>query len=135
MRKAVVLAGLAACVLTGCGPSGPKTVKVSGEVTFNGKPVETGDILFMPAEGHAAPEGGRIVNGRYECVCVPGKKRVEIRAIREIPGTSDPMRDGRPRVEDYVPAQFNASTNLTAEVPAAGSNALDFTLSGSPPKK
>ncbi|OWK37556.1 hypothetical protein FRUB_06676 [Fimbriiglobus ruber] len=125
-----MLAGLLACAASGCGPSGPKMVPVSGEVTFNGKPVETGDILFMPAEGHAAPEGGRIVNGRYECTCVPGKKRVEVRATREIPGTSDSMRGGRPRVEDYVPRQFNVDTTLTADVPAAGSNSINFPLTG-----
>ena len=41
--------------LTGChsGEAGPETFTVSGVVSFSGTPVETGQIVFIPATGNA----------------------------------------------------------------------------------
>ncbi len=40
-----------AILLSGCGDSHPKRVPVSGRVLIDGKPVETGYIQLVPAEG------------------------------------------------------------------------------------
>jgi hypothetical protein len=55
--------GLAA--LAGCGPSEEKLYRVSGVVTYNGKPIPKGLIFFDPkADG---PQGfANIVNGNYD---------------------------------------------------------------------
>src|SRR5438477_11406287 len=49
--------------LVGCGPSGPKIVKVSGVLTRNGKPVPNLEVYFMPTHGRnsvgMADENGR----------------------------------------------------------------------------
>jgi len=47
--------GIAACslFLAGCGGSGLDTVSVRGTVTYDGKPLETGVIRFVPVD----PEG------------------------------------------------------------------------------
>lgn len=52
-----LIGGLTAAVLlvvVGCGPSRPKTAVVQGKVTYKGKPVYTGTINFVPANGTAA---------------------------------------------------------------------------------
>jgi hypothetical protein len=68
---AVVLIGLA-----GCGGSG---ASVSGTVTYNGKPVESGHINFYPVDGQGSPVGGPIEGGKYTVKNVPpGKHRVNV---------------------------------------------------------
>ncbi len=56
-------------LLTGCGgPSGPPRYVVSGQVTFRGKPVPVGEIIFRP-DAKAGNEGpgsvAAIRNGAY----------------------------------------------------------------------
>ena len=49
----------------GCG--GPATVAVRGQVTFEGQPVEQGDISFIPDPGtDGVSEGAQIRNGQYQ---------------------------------------------------------------------
>ena len=50
--------------LTGCGGDS-KMATVSGAVTLDGNPVETGAITFVPANGNAPTAGGQIKDGRY----------------------------------------------------------------------
>jgi hypothetical protein len=70
MRFSACMALAAACTLTGCGPNNGLTMgRVSGLVTFNGQPVELGDILFVPdaSKGNkGVPAMGQIgKDGRY----------------------------------------------------------------------
>ncbi len=53
-------------VTAGCGSSetGPDRFRVSGEVTFDGKPVPAGSIDFETANG--PPGGAQIVNGKFD---------------------------------------------------------------------
>ena len=48
----VILIGVAALV-SGCGGevSGPPRATIAGKVTLDGKPVEGGEIRFLPAKG------------------------------------------------------------------------------------
>ena len=46
------LLGLA--LILGCGPSYPKTIKVSGRVTYQGKPLTNGKITFGPVDQEEA---------------------------------------------------------------------------------
>ena len=49
--RAVIATGVALCVLVGCGrPHGPQRYRVSGNVTFDGKPLPQGRIAFDPVE-------------------------------------------------------------------------------------
>lgn len=62
MRRSVIL--LLICVLTGClGDPGPKRYRVSGEITFDGKPVPHGEIVFTPdsGKGNSGPQGIAII--------------------------------------------------------------------------
>ena len=76
-------------VVAGCGgPTRPETVPVAGRVTYQGKPVPMGQIMFYPEQGH--PATGTIdANGAYRLRtfapdngAIPGRYRVTITAVR-----------------------------------------------------
>ncbi len=125
---ATLLLGIVA--LAGCDSSGP--VKLTGQVTYDGQPVEMGAISFEDAEGRTPSAEGAIINGKYEVLDVPrGNKRVKITGQRKT-GKSTPAYAGDPNspmieeTEAYIPAQYNDNTTLTYEVKSSGSK--DFAL-------
>jgi hypothetical protein len=122
-------AGLLVLAL-GCGAGTPPTYKVTGTVTFDGQPVEDGEILFLPVEKELGPDAGRIRNGAYELRAKAGRKRVEIRAARPVPGQTNPMG---PVYADYIPQQYNARSTLAADVQPDGPNRFDYKLIGGTP--
>jgi len=115
-------------IVCGCGQTGPRTYPVSGTVTFNGKPVAEGDIVFIPPDRSLAPEGGRIVDGVFAMRSKEGKCRVEITASEVGPNT--PRVDGVPLITNYIPARYNSRSVLSAEVAPDGENTFDFRLKG-----
>ena len=116
--------------LTGCANSGPATYPVTGTVTFDGQPVQAGDITFESDSGDVSTDAGKIVNGKYECKVKPGRKKVKITASREIPGKSTKGAMGETLTErkEYIPENYNSKTELTAEVDEAPDNKIDFDL-------
>ena len=68
---AFIILGLSGCF-------GDGTVKISGKVTVDGAPVETGSIAFAPADGKTSVEGAEIINGEYQAKVPPGEKIVRI---------------------------------------------------------
>ena len=52
---------------SGCGGNSnrPKTAKVTGKVTYDGKPVETGSLLFVPVGGGTSAQGNISEDGTY----------------------------------------------------------------------
>jgi hypothetical protein len=129
-RSTAFAAPLLCCLaaLSGCGPGGPKTVPVSGTVTFAGQPVADGEIAFRSADGATASWAGRIVAGRYAIRSTVGPKRVEIIAVRPKPGAK-PKASGEGVINEmYIPDRYNLESELRAEVTAAGPNEFNFTL-------
>jgi len=63
-------------VLTvGCG-SGPDSCILSGSVTYNGQPVESGAITFIPEDGQGPTAGANIVAGKFRVEnLTPGRKK------------------------------------------------------------
>jgi len=123
---AAVSVAILSVLLSGCGAGAPPgSTKVSGNVTWQGAPLESGVITFRGtgAEGSA---GAPIVKGQYSTECLPGSKRVEITANR----TSSDKKDnlGMPLVEQYVPENYNTKSELTKEVKAGATNVFDFDL-------
>jgi hypothetical protein len=116
----------AALALAGCGRSGPRTYPVSGTVTFNGSPLPDGSIVFMPVDSHVAADAGTIHDGRFTFEAKEGKKRVEIRAVREVGEVIKEM--GVRARQSYVPARYNSETTLSAEVVPKGKNEFTFDL-------
>ena len=111
----------------GCG-AGDGRYEVTGSVTFDGQPVESGEIIFRAADGAAASAAGKIVEGQYTLRASEGTKRVEITAIREVQARQ--AASGEPPVNfvNYIPAKYNQNSELTVEVTADGPHTHDFNL-------
>jgi hypothetical protein len=118
--------------MSGCG--GPDNrAEVSGNVSFNGQPLATGSISFVPTDGNTGPSsGGMIVDGKYSVprakgVAV-GKNRVSI--ISPVK-TGRKIKFGGDRMEDEwvqsIPAKYNDDSELVRDF-GPGSNRLDFEL-------
>ncbi|NLF08182.1 MAG: hypothetical protein GX594_09415 [Pirellulaceae bacterium] len=136
----ILAAGLV--LSSGCGSSLPKTAPVGGRVTYNGKPVVSGTIVFQPAQGRPAM-GDIQPDGTYKLTtfesgdgALLGKHRVTIEArnaSKPPPMEGPDASNAPPKVEWLVPKKYsNAdSSNLTAEV-KSGQNNIDFDLPAEP---
>jgi hypothetical protein len=126
---------LAVSTLAGCGRGGPEMARVSGKVTYQGKPVVKGTIAFLPvapggraATGEIGPDGSyRVQTEEPNDGAQLGEYRVTISAHDE------PVLDYTPRVpvqpKLLVPAQFeNPETSGLKKTVERGSNVFDFDL-------
>lgn len=140
MRSIVLLIFIVGCAaLCGCqGASAPPRFEVFGSVQYDGQMILEGDIVFLPEDGKGRPDGGKIVDGKFQFSVTAGKKRVEVRASRENPDklVDSMMEPGKkvPSREDYIPDRYNTNSELKLEV-ASGENAIDFELVASVPTK
>ena len=123
--------GIALVLSAGCSSEKVKRGAVEGSVKANGEPVEMGTILFVSAtDGVSA--GGEIKAGRYSLSktdgAAIGKQRVEIRGSRKT-GKKLVDKSGKENdeIKEFVPAQYNMSSTLTAEI-EGGKNVKDFDL-------
>jgi hypothetical protein len=128
------LLGVSMALAVGCGGSGgdgPAAVPAAGTVTYQGQPVETGTIQFVPANGRAA--SGAIENGKFTLStngnddgAIPGTHQVSVSAIKQ--GTK--IVNGEPEVIHLVPEKYASPgmSGVTAEVPAAGSTSIEIKL-------
>lgn len=121
-RGAFLLA--AACVfLCGCGSS-IDGVQLTGSVTFDGQPVETGKITFEPQQGGTMTIA-TITDGTYqlpsERPATPGKYLVRITADRStgrMIGADSRSQEDQPAEEivQYLPEKYNLRSQLFIEV-------------------
>lgn len=121
----------------GCG-SAPKTLQVSGKVTYDGKPLEDGSIVFVPIGDDKAPgAGGTIKAGAYDIPASSGplqgvKYRVEISAMRKtgrkLPNIMTPDSATIEEVENYIPKIYNGQSTLETTVMPDNAGKQDFTL-------
>ena len=136
MRSIYLLLGLIAfgAVLAGCGgPSGPPTYPVTGEVTFDGKPLPTeGTIIFAHAAANLDADVAQIIDGKFSLQVTEGKKQVQIHAAREVPGEVNTY--GAPLVQPYIPQKYNGMSILTKQVSATDENHFVFNLESEPSK-
>ena len=114
-------------ILTGCGQpdyKGPRRFPLSGNVTYDGEPIDFGSISFLPAGGEQRVSGGLIENGKYAVQeaqgANAGKHRVEIRWNKKTgkqkrDPDSGEMFDDR---NEALPPRFHTDSELTAEVSA-----------------
>lgn len=145
----ILAAMLVLPMIFGCGPSRPETAPVTGKVTFQGKPVPEGTIVFYPEKGRSAT--GRIQpDGTYVLTAfedgdgaLTGKHVVTIEAMRfperprpksleeEIAMAKNPPRSNPAanRPQWLIPKKYSkrAASGLTATV-SSGENTIDFNL-------
>ena len=122
----LLLPGIIAVTLAGCGSNAPDMATVSGAVTFEGQPVEEGEIRLVPQDKSHATQAGKIRNGAYSVPARIGDNRVEILASRVDPTRKSEMG---PVMLDFIPAKYNSASSLTANVTPDGKNTFDFALS------
>jgi hypothetical protein len=133
---AIVLAAL--CLFaSGCGGnrgySGERRFSLSGKVTVDGEPMESGVISFLPQDKGGRVSGGPIKGGTYEVPeamgATAGIYRVEVRWNKP---TGRRVKDayGEEIMDEYkegLPARYHSDSELTAEV-SAKQTKFDFDL-------
>jgi hypothetical protein len=123
---ALLFAGLAA----GCGKKEATRYRVSGSVTFKGKPVPVGTIQFSPdtAKGNAGPSAyTSIKDGRYDSATdgrgtVGGPQIVSVEAFDGQNIDPDVLPNGKPLVRGFrkpfdLPKDADATLDLELSTP------------------
>jgi hypothetical protein len=137
--RSLIVAGLLGLVSGGSGcvdsSEGPPRLPVSGKVSLDGQPLESGAITFIPdADGPAT--AAKIATGEFQVPQAegpsPGPYKVEIVSVRptgrQIASPDDPSS----RIEESrnrIPTRYNARTQLRVEVRPGVENAFQFDLS------
>lgn len=155
LLRSMLCVGFALAAL-GCGggssppPNRPKTVKVTGKVTYKGAAVDGATITFTPASGEGNGAGGRTdANGEYTLTtfapqdgAIPGSYQVTISKSVVVGADpsygdvnspnygKDPPPEARGKLEHQVPQKYNsvASSMLSATVSEGGDNTFNFDL-------
>lgn len=128
------LAAWLAISLVGCGSNttGPKRSVTSGTVSFDGKPVATGQIRFLPLDGppSQAPVTKGVYLVDYKGGVPVGQVRVEIDSY-EPTGRDIPIGAGgktEKEVLQTLPAKFNSKSELKVEIKPGQKNMHNFDL-------
>ncbi|HWG44559.1 MAG TPA: carboxypeptidase-like regulatory domain-containing protein [Gemmataceae bacterium] len=118
-------------IVVGCGKKS-ETVKVSGRVTMDDRPLSNAQVHFqlLGSDGKPDPSkesaGQTDGEGRYSLTrvldktdgAVPGNYRVEIHAIER----------SRTGIRELIPSQYNKQSKLTFTVPSGGATDANFDL-------
>jgi hypothetical protein len=133
----VLVAGL---MLVGCGSGSqaPKYV-IKGNVTLDGKPLESGRIDLTPTDDKGTTAGGEIKNGKYEVRILFGPKTVRI-ISEKIVGKikmdpNDPQSAEGDVKEQIIPARYNTNTELKVDVQEKSPTIQNFDLVSDQPAK
>lgn len=125
---------LVAIVVAGCGKSGIERVHVSGKATYDGRPIEIGQIRFVPVSPATGPITiDRIENGQYKTATTGGvtvgTHRVELRAYDSHEYETAPRVAGSASVKQLLPDKYNRKSELMLEAKSGdGSIVRDFEL-------
>lgn len=120
----------------GCGPAANSDGRkaVTGNISLNGAPIQSGSIRFEPESGQTA-SGSTIAEGKYEIPAdkglMPGKYRVFINATEpdsDQRSVEDLMNNPGPPKKELIPAKYNKKSEVTIEVTKEGPNQFDFPI-------
>jgi hypothetical protein len=129
---------LAALVVLVAGCGGGPYAPISGQVKLNGQPLAGAAVTFQPysrTDLTPGPGSGAVTDadGRYRLKVI-GKETlgavVGMHKVRITMFQKDDSADDRPpKLSKTVPARYNSKdTPLEFDVPAAGSDSADFSL-------
>jgi hypothetical protein len=125
------LLSLAAVALSGCGGGDPyavKTVPAAGSVTYKGKPLSNGTIMFQPVKEEGRPASGVIQDGKFTLTtynegdgAVAGKHKVAVVVANEVK-----TKDGDTTLKYIVPQKYASpeTSGVEVDVPDNGSQDL-----------
>jgi hypothetical protein len=127
----------------GCNRNNPQgRVSVRGEVTFDGKPLEKGNILFSSIEGSTpmVATGSPIKNGKFslsaEQGLIPNQTySVQFRSVEEISGSrkADPRKADNPKnmkiqTRSILPRRYGTESKETITATKKSPNVFQFDL-------
>lgn len=135
--SALCLAAFIQITLSGCAEQAETkpTAPVKGTVTYQGKPLETGEVVFFPDSGERIASGKIQPDGTFQLTtyeegdgAIPGNHKVTIVAERDMEGISaeDPEASMEPSL---IPTKYNLqkTSGLTAVV-KEGENEIQLDL-------
>lgn len=137
-----LILGLAGCSPAVVKPTLEKVVPVSGTVTYQGKPVESFQVSFIPTDGRRAAVGITDASGKFTLGTndvadgvPPGKHKVSIAfapTSTDDSASASPVDDPKllPKPKLAVPSKYAnpATSGLEQEVPAGGLTDLKIEL-------
>jgi hypothetical protein len=126
-------------IVIGCGSNNPQgRVPVRGEVTFDGKPLEQGSILFSSVEGTTpmVATGSPIKNGKFvlpaEKGLIPDQTySVQFRSVEAISDTqkkTDRLLGGIPQTRSILPRTYGVESKETVTATQKSPNVFQFDL-------
>jgi len=134
----LLLVGVMALALPGCGPGSGGLAVVKGKISYKGKPVPNGTINFLPSDGNKPSATGEIQSdGSYELKtylsnkpsngAVIGQHKVVIVAMMDMGNALPEQRTPLP--PPIVPVKYTspATSDLTANVENK-ENTINFDL-------
>ena len=135
-RGVPALVLLAALAAAGCGRSDRPTYSVSGVVTYRGKPLPLGRVVFVPPDYRPSRPAAIGPDGRYQLEAVAGPNAVEVTALPIRPGRPDPNAPGGidytgvPEVHSLIPERYGRhdTSGIQVVVEAKHSNQIDLPL-------
>jgi hypothetical protein len=141
MSLRVCCVSFVALSVSGCGEAQPDRATVSGVVTYQGKAIEQGDIVFQPTDKAMSKfyAQGKIVNGKYEFLergPVVGVNRVEVHGYKrtgkkrlDLAGKNLSEKvEVMEEVVPYIPPEFNEASTLTIEISPGANRDVNFSL-------
>jgi hypothetical protein len=126
-------------IVIGCSDNNPQgRVAVRGEVTFDGKPLEQGSILFSSVSGTTpmVATGSPIRNGKFS---LPAEKglipdqtySVQFRSVEDISSTrketGNPM-NAIPKTRSILPRKYGVESKETVTATKKSPNVFQFDL-------
>ena len=123
MKRRLFLA-IAASVLSilpsGCGPRDPR-VTIQGTVSLDGKPVSTGQVIFISTDSKLAAAGSALKNGQFTVLVHKGRHQVKVEAYAEERHTPAPNEPPEATVtyRSIIPPRSNEKSTLTFDVQSA----------------
>jgi hypothetical protein len=142
-RQIAELVVVCSVILVAAGCGGSNRGAIRGKVTADGKPLQEGEISFVPVEPKLGPTAGAVVtNGEYRIDAArgpfAGEHQVQINAFRPTgkkrwDGMGDEKAPAGQRnyveeVENFIPAKYNSASGLRAVIKAGEVNVYDFDL-------
>ena len=127
----------------GCGePNALGRKAISGEIVFDGSPLDSGLIEFTPADPDGVSTGASISDGKYSVEAhqgvPPGDYTVRITSPTDSlqdeleslapPGPQDNGPRQPPPARERIPAEYNVRSDKTVTVTEDGTNRFDFDI-------
>ncbi|WP_339733279.1 hypothetical protein [uncultured Gimesia sp.] len=131
---------------SGCGDGRPARATVTGNISYNGKPLSIGSLVFIPIGGGPPAQGKVNREGIYEMGTfedddgvIPGKYKVMITALTSSGGSGLPEDtvSGNEAPVSVIPEWYGdlEKSGLLVTVKADEENQIDFPLTDDKPKE